>query len=154
MKFLFFNFYFYFILLYNTVLVLLYIDMNPPQVAHFLIGLFIFLELSCRSCLYIFEFSCLSVASFAIIFSHKALVTEIKEDTNRWRNIPCSWIKFLKIYILYITTILQIVLGSIPGLGRSLEEGNSNPLLCSYLENPMDRGAWQATVHRISKSWI
>ena len=33
-------------------------------------GSFIFLELSCRSCLYIFEISCLSVASFAIIFSH------------------------------------------------------------------------------------
>ena len=37
---------------------------------HFLIGLFIFLELSCRSCLYIFESNPLSVASFAIIFSH------------------------------------------------------------------------------------
>ena len=36
----------------------------------FLIGLFIFLELSCRNCLYIFEISCLSVASFAIFFSH------------------------------------------------------------------------------------
>ena len=40
------------------------------SLAHFLIGLFIFLELSCRSCLYVFEISCLSVASFAIIFSH------------------------------------------------------------------------------------
>ena len=40
------------------------------SLAHFLIGLFIFLELSCRSCLYIFEISCLSVASFAIIFSY------------------------------------------------------------------------------------
>ena len=40
------------------------------SLAHFLIGLFIFLQLSCRSCLYIFEISCLSVASFAIIFSH------------------------------------------------------------------------------------
>ena len=40
------------------------------SLAHFLIGLFIFLELSCRICLYIFESSCLSVASFAIIFSH------------------------------------------------------------------------------------
>ena len=39
------------------------------SLAHFLIGLFIFLELRCRSCLYIFEISCLSVASFAIIFS-------------------------------------------------------------------------------------
>ena len=38
--------------------------------AHFLIGSFIFLELSFRSCLYFFEISCLSVASFAIIFSH------------------------------------------------------------------------------------
>ena len=38
--------------------------------AHFLSGSFIFLELSCRSCLYIFEISCLSVALFAIIFSH------------------------------------------------------------------------------------
>ena len=40
------------------------------SLVHFLIGLFIFLELSCRSGLYIFEISCLSVASFAIIFSH------------------------------------------------------------------------------------
>ena len=40
------------------------------SLAHFLIGLFIFLGLSCRSCLYIFEISSLSVASFAIIFSH------------------------------------------------------------------------------------
>ena len=40
------------------------------SLAHFLTGLFIFLELSCRSCLYIFEIICLSVASFAIIFSH------------------------------------------------------------------------------------
>ena len=40
------------------------------SLAHFLIGSFIFLELSCRSCLYIFEISCLSVVSFAIILSH------------------------------------------------------------------------------------
>ena len=40
------------------------------SLAHFLIGSFIFLELSCRSCLYIFEISSLSVALFAITFSH------------------------------------------------------------------------------------
>jgi len=40
------------------------------SLVHFFIGSFIFLELGCRSCLYIFEISCLSVASFAIIFSH------------------------------------------------------------------------------------
>ena len=40
------------------------------SLAYFLIGFFIFLELSCRSCLYVFEINPLSVASFAVIFSH------------------------------------------------------------------------------------
>ena len=44
-------------------------------------------------------------------------------------------------------------LASIPGLGRSPGEGNDNPLQYSCLENPMDRGAWQATVHGVIKSW-
>ena len=44
-------------------------------------------------------------------------------------------------------------LGSVPGLGRSLGEGNSNPLQYSCLESPMDRGAWWATVHGVAKSW-
>ena len=39
-----------------------------------------------------------------------------------------------------------------PGSGRSPEEGNDNPLWYSCLENPMDRGAWQATVHGITES--
>ena len=43
-------------------------------------------------------------------------------------------------------------LGSIPGLGRSPGEGNGNPLQYSCPENPMDGGAWQATVHKVSKS--
>ena len=42
--------------------------------------------------------------------------------------------------------------GLIPGLGRSPGEGNGNPLQSSCLENPMDRGAWRATVHRAAKS--
>ena len=37
--------------------------------------------------------------------------------------------------------------GLIPGSGRSPGEGNGNPLQYSWLENPMDRGAWRATVH-------
>ena len=41
--------------------------------------------------------------------------------------------------------------GSIPGLGRSPGEGNSNPLQYSCLESPMDRGAWQAAVHRVAR---
>ena len=42
--------------------------------------------------------------------------------------------------------------GSIPGSGRSPGEGNGNPRQYSCLENPMDGGAWQATVHGVAKS--
>ena len=42
--------------------------------------------------------------------------------------------------------------GSIPGWGRSLGGGHDNPLQYSCLENPMDRGIWQAMVHRVTKS--
>ena len=47
-------------------------------------------------------------------------------------------------------------LGSTPGSGRSPGEGNGNPLQCSCLENPMDGGAWWATVHgsqRVGHNW-
>ena len=42
--------------------------------------------------------------------------------------------------------------GSIPGLGRSPGGEPGNPLEYSCLENPMERGAWQATVHRVTES--
>ena len=42
-------------------------------------------------------------------------------------------------------------MGSIPGSGRSAGEGNGNPLQYYCLENPMDRGAWQPTVHGIAR---
>ena len=44
-------------------------------------------------------------------------------------------------------------LGSIPGLGRSPGEVFGNPFQYSCQEDPMDRGAWQAAVHGIAKSW-
>ena len=44
--------------------------------------------------------------------------------------------------------------GLIPGLGRFPEEGNGNPLQYSCLGIPMDRGAWQATVHGVAESQI
>ena len=44
-------------------------------------------------------------------------------------------------------------LGSVPGLGRSRGGGHGNPLQYSCLEKLMDRGAWLATVHGVSKSW-
>ena len=44
--------------------------------------------------------------------------------------------------------------GLIPGSGRPPGGGNGNPLKCSCLENPMDRGGWRATVHRVAKTQI
>ena len=44
-------------------------------------------------------------------------------------------------------------MGSIPGLGRSLGGGHGNPLQYSFLENSMDRRAWWAIVHGVTKSW-
>ena len=43
-------------------------------------------------------------------------------------------------------------MGWIPGLGRCPGVGNGNPLQYSFLENPMDRGAWRATVHGVAKN--
>ena len=43
---------------------------------------------------------------------------------------------------------------SIPGSGRSSEEGNGNPVQYSHLENPMDRGAWWTAVYGVAKSQI
>ena len=59
------------------------------------------------------------------------------------------------LYTLYLPANAGDVgdVGSIPGSGRSPGEGNGNPLQYSCLENSMDRGAWWATVHGVTKSW-
>ena len=44
--------------------------------------------------------------------------------------------------------------GSIPGSRRSPGEGNGNPLQYSCLENPLDRAAWQATIHGVAKESV
>ena len=43
--------------------------------------------------------------------------------------------------------------GSIPGSRRSPGGGNGNPLQYSYMENPIDRGAWWTAVHGVAESW-
>ena len=45
-------------------------------------------------------------------------------------------------------------MGSIPGSGRSPGAGHGNPLQYPCLQNPTDRGVWQAVVYRVAKSWI
>ena len=90
------------------------------------------------------------------------------------RTNKCQWLKsWLKLLKFYSKTTLckgasqveELVVknlstkeryvgdaGSIPGSGRSPGEGHGNPLQQSCLENPMDREAWWATVHRVAKS--
>ena len=51
------------------------------------------------------------------------------------------------------STCNEEISGSIPGSGRYPGRGNGNPLPCSCLENPIDRGAWKATVHGVANSW-
>ena len=76
----------------------------------------------------------------------------------------CSLLPFpltIMLMVLWASLVTQMLKsvcsagdpGLIPGSGRSPGEGNGNPLQYSCLENPMDRGAWQAKVHEVAKSW-
>ena len=79
----------------------------------------------------------------------------------------CIFLKFVKQKINknMITQVMLVVqnlpasagdlrdMGSIPGSGRFPGGGHGNPLQYSCLENPMERGAWRAAVHKVSKSW-
>ena len=72
-------------------------------------------------------------------------------------------VKFINTTVLVVQVVLVVKnlpanagdfrdMSSIPGSGRSLGRRNGNPLQYSCLENPMDRVAWQATVHRFTKN--
>ena len=60
-------------------------------------------------------------------------------------------IKILVAQMVKSLPAMQETLGLIPGLGRSPGGGHGNPLQSSCLENPMDRGAWQATAHGVAE---
>ena len=79
-----------------------------------------------------------------------------------WAQKQTSFVKKLNRYMhkIFWASLLALVenlpantgdAGLIPGLGRSPGEGNGNPLQYSCLENSMDRGTWQATVHEVAK---
>ena len=55
----------------------------------------------------------------------------------------------IRLIIFFAAKMEKLYMGLIPGLGRSPGGGHSNPL-----QNPTDREAWQATVHRVPKGWI
>ena len=65
--------------------------------------------------------------------------------------MPASQVA-LAVKNLLASTGESVDVGSSPGLGTFLGVGNGKPLQSSCLENAMDRGIWQATVHRVTKS--
>ena len=79
-------------------------------------------------------------------------------------KLTLLWYLSSNIYMHQVSQVVLVVknppanagdvrdMGSIPGLERSPGGGHGNPLQYSHLENPMDRGAWRATVHRVEKS--
>ena len=78
-----------------------------------------------------------------------------KRRTGHWRDLtlgPASVWGFFDGSDSKETACNVGDLGSIPGLGRSPGGGHGNPLQYFCLENPMDRGAWWATAHRVTKS--
>ena len=99
-----------------------------------------------------------SINSSALILLYGPALTSI----HVYRTIALPiWTFVSKIMSLHFNTRCSEVkasacnagdLGSIPGSGRSPGEGNGHPLRYSCLENPMDRGAWWATVHGVAKS--
>ena len=76
---------------------------------------------------------------------------EEKKNSKMEKNIRGSGVSLVAQRLKHLLA-MQVDLGSIPRWGRSHGEGNGNPLQYSCLENPMDRGAWWATVHRVAKS--
>ena len=66
---------------------------------------------------------------------------------------PLNWAKSFPQVALLVKILLANAgdLGSIPASGRSPRGRHGTPLQCSWLENPMDRGAWRATVHRLQR---
>ena len=84
------------------------------------------------------------------------------QSQTRLRDLTS--LHFIYIYIDWVSQVVLVVknppantgdirdTGSIPGLGRSPGGGHGNPLQYSCLENPMNREAWWATVHRVAQS--
>ena len=80
-----------------------------------------------------------------VAFCFPCCMLSLGPSSHTYRGIP--WWLGSKVYACSVGDP-----GSIPGSGRSPGDGNGNPLQYSCLENPVDRGAWRATVHGVAES--
>ena len=73
---------------------------------------------------------------------------------HNWQNLSVSWDSQVALVVKNPPSNARCLrdMGLIPGWGRSPGGGHGNPLQCSCLENPMDGGAWGATVHGVAES--
>ena len=82
-------------------------------------------------------------------------LTHSEGFTRLWRKNQAKWDSQMALVIKDLPANAEDVrgAGSIPGMGRFPGGGHGNPVQYSCQKNPMYRGAWQATVHRVAKSW-
>ena len=99
-------------------------------------------------------------SSLFFSFNFSACVISLQVYSSSWGLLWAPWVSFPFYLLLCSYWCLSGKesacnagdLGSIPGLGRAPGGEHGNPLQCSCLENPMDRGAYRATVHGLAKS--
>ena len=87
-----------------------------------------------------------------VVLSNICFQTSFAYDTNNFELMPASKLTLgVKNPTADAGDLREV--GLMPGLGRSPGGGHGNPLQNACLEKPMDRGAWRATVHGVTKSW-
>ena len=85
-------------------------------------------------------------ATYNSLYAQSGVGSGVEEVRDWYKALPCSLDGKESAYNAGEPALIF-------GLRSSSGEGNGNPLQYSCLENPMDRGAWQATVHGAAKSW-
>ena len=90
---------------------------------------------------------------------------KLRETMETGKSLNLLYHAYIHTHIYMVSPVAQLVknlfakagdtrdMGSIPRSGRFPGGRNGNPFQYSFLENPMDRGTWWATVHEVTKSW-
>ena len=96
------------------------------------------------------QYPCLENPMDRILVDHSPWGCQ-ESDTTEWLHFHFHVVLMVKKLPANTGDIREV--GSVPGLGKSSGGGHGNPLQYSCLENPMNRGAWWAQVHRVTESW-